>query len=111
MTPMPCSMFGAFDLREGVSLAAFKGAFDAFCRHLQDSGHVAHWRVWKRSPHHGYDADFPDVAVMVEVCFHSRDHADAAWNSLESRSKEIAPLHAAVLSKVTQTMFVLFEEV
>jgi len=103
----PTSMFGTFNLRDGTDLPAFKQAFDAFCEHLQIQGFVASWRVWHRAYHAGYDARFPDTAVIVEMCFHTHQAALDSWDYIEGRTEPIHALHADVNRRVTDAHFVL----
>ncbi|MEM9138941.1 MAG: DUF6614 family protein, partial [Pseudomonadota bacterium] len=92
-TSRPCSMFGAFDLRPGHELAAFKAAFGAFCQHLKDEGYLVSWRIWKRSRHPGYDSQFPDIEVMIEMVFANRAAAEASWAYVEGGSNPMRRLH------------------
>jgi hypothetical protein len=104
-------MFGVFNLRKGVDLQTFKQAFDAFCIHLTQRGYVHSFRVWKRAHHSGYDANFPDVEVMVEMSFHDHGASLACWDYVEAHQEPIRTLHIAVNGKVTDARFVLFQEV
>jgi len=106
-----CSMFGAFNLREGIELSAFKRAYDAFCEHLSQQGYVHSWRMWERTYHSGYDTRFPEVTVMVEMCFHDHDASLASWDYVEAAEEPLRILHVAVNSKVQDTLFVLYREI
>ncbi len=105
------SMFGAFNLREGIELSAFKQVYDTFCEHLNQQGYVHSWRLWKRAYHSGYDAQFPDVGVMVEMCFHDHAASLASWGYVKADEEPMRSLHVAVNTKVIDAFFVLFEEV
>lgn len=106
-----CSMYGMFNLRTSTDLERFKNAFDAFSSHLKDQSFVHDWRIFKRSHHDGYDADFPDMAVMVEVRFLNRAAADASWAYVAAGDEPLRSLHRAVNLSIKQSMFVLFEAV
>lgn len=110
-TPALCSMFGVFNLQKSVDLAGFKISFDAFGAHLKQAGFVQDWRVLQRSAHDGYDADFPDLSVMVEVRFNDRAAADAGWAYVEAAEDPLHSLHLAVNLSIKDSMFVLFEAV
>ena len=103
----PCSMFGTFNLRSGSDLASFKQAFYALCEHLRDKEHLQSWRLWERAYHEGYDADFPDTSIVIEMCFHDRQAALESWGYLESGVNPVGSLHFAVTSQVKDTHFVL----
>lgn len=105
-----CSMFGAFNLREGVNLQDFKQAYDALCEHLSQQGYVHSWRIWNRANHAGYDARFPEVEVMVEMCFHDHDASLASWDYLETPDEPSRSLHKAVNTKVIDASFVLLRQ-
>ncbi|MEM1021484.1 MAG: DUF6614 family protein [Pseudomonadota bacterium] len=104
-------MFGAFNLKKGADITTFQTAFDAFCEDLQEAGFVTHWRLWQRAYHDGYDADFPDLAILVEVCFKSRAAAEDSWAYIEAAQGPIQGLHMGVNAQLTQSMFVLFEAI
>lgn len=106
-----CSMYGMFNLRETTDIERFKKAFDAFSSHLKDQNFVHDWRMFKRSYHDGYDADFPDLTIMVEVRFIDRAAADASWAYVEAGEEPLRGLHRAVNVSIKQSMFVLFEAV
>ena len=105
-----CSMFGGFNLRDGNDLASFKSAYDAFCLHLKDQGYVTSWRVWKRAYHDGYDSNFPDVAVMIEMAFPDHAASLACWDYVESQSEPMHSLHLATNIQVKDTFFTLMQE-
>lgn len=106
-----CSMFGAFNLQSGKTLLTFQLAFDAFCTHLKEVGYVPSWRVWERAYHDGYDTRFPDVSVMIEMRFHTYEAAMEAWDYIESKSEPMHGLHVAMNMQVTDSYFVLCNEV
>jgi hypothetical protein len=106
-----CSMFGMFNLRGGIDLPAFKTDYDALCEHLNLEGYLISWRMWERAYHHGYDAGYPEVAVMIEMCFHDHAASLACWDYVEANEEPLKTLHMAVNSKVENSMFVLHREV
>jgi hypothetical protein len=104
------SMFGAFNLREGGDLLSFRLAFDAFCEHLKLKGYLHSWRLWERAYHDGYDTRFPDVSVIIEMCFlHHRASLDA-WDYIESSSEPMKTLHREMNSRIRDAHFVLCNE-
>lgn len=103
-------MFGAFNLRSGIDLLTFKKAYDGLCEHLNQQGYVHSWRIWERAYHSGYDTRFPEVAVMVEMCFHDHDASLACWDYVEAGEEPLQTLHVAVNSKVVDSLFVLYRE-
>lgn len=105
------AMFGVFDLKEGCTLATFRAAFAAFSEHLQARGFLTTWRVFKRSRGTGYDADFPDREIMVEMCFVSRAAALESWDYVAAGGEGVSALHRRVNAQLSQFMFVLFEDV
>ncbi len=105
-----CSLFGAFNLREGISLQEFKQAYDAMCEHLRQQGYLQRWRIWERAYHSGYDARFPEVEVMVEMCFHNHEASLTSWDYVEAADEPLRSLHTDVNNKVVDAMFVLFRD-
>ncbi len=110
-TPNTCSMFGAFNLRSGYDLTTFKAAFDAFCDHLNEAGYLISHRLWRRARHEGYDTRFPDVAVVLEMRFHSYQASLDAWDYVGMRTEPLNGLHVAMNKQVQETHFVLLHEV
>jgi len=106
-----CSMFGTFNLRNESDLASFKQAFDALCEHLWGKEHLQSWRLWERAYHEGYDADFPNTSLVIEMCFRDRQAALESWSYIESGVSPIGSLHFAVTSQVKDTHFVLCRQV
>ena len=106
-----CSMFGAFNLRHDVELSAFKYSFDAFCEHFHQQGHVHSWRLWERAFHKGYDSNFPDVRIMLEMCFHNYEASLISWDLIEEGGEPLKSLHIHVIEKVVDSIFVLHREV
>ncbi len=104
---IPCSMLGTFNLRSNTDLRAFRAAFDSLCEHLRRRGHLHSWRIWQRAHHPGYDANFPDTSIIMEMCFHNHDEALECWNYFETGGDDINPLHRAVNRKVCDAHFVL----
>ena len=105
-----CSMFSAFNLCEGKDLSSFKQAFNAFCEHLRQSGYLHSWRLWERAYHEGYDTRFPDVGVILEMCFQDHQTSLHAWDYIEAGSEPIKTLHYAMYSQVRDAHFVLCNE-
>ncbi|MEM7176436.1 MAG: hypothetical protein AAF503_01920 [Pseudomonadota bacterium] len=107
----PCdattSMFGAFNLRPGRDLSTFKPAFEAFCTHLHEVGHLDAWRLWERAAHEGYNAGFPDVSVMLELCFHDHQASLDAWDYIEGNTQPMRRLHHALIGQITDSIFIL----
>lgn len=106
-----CSMFGAFNLRSGYDLTTFKTAFDAFSNHLKEAGYLTSHRLWRRAFHEGYDTRFPEVAIVLEMCFHSHQASLDAWDYVEERTEPLKGLHVAMNKQVQETRFVLLHEV
>lgn len=107
----PCSMFGTFNLRSDTDLVSFQRAFNALCEHLRDKEYLVSWRLWERAYHDGYDANFPDTTIVIEMCFHDRNAALESWDYLQSGSSPAGSLHRAVNGKVTDAHFVLCREI
>ncbi len=105
-----CSMFGAFNLQDGQTISSFEQAFDAFCNHLKSEGYVHSWKVWNRAYHEGYDARFPNVEVLVEMCFHDHQASLRCWDYVESGSEPMNALHVAVNRQVKDAMFALYHK-
>ena len=103
-------MFGAFDLKPGIDAAKFQTAFDAFCRHLKEQGYNTSWRMWKRSPHDGYDNGAPNVAYLLEMTFHSHQASLDCWDYVERDEEPLKSLHRAVNQKVIDAKFALYQE-
>ncbi|MEM9104672.1 MAG: DUF6614 family protein [Pseudomonadota bacterium] len=104
---IPCSMLGTFNLRGNADLKSFRSAFDALCAHLRRKGHLQSWRLWQRAYHPGYDANFPETSIIIEMCFHNHDEALECWDYFETGGDTVNPLHRAVNSKVCDAHFVL----
>lgn len=104
------SMFGAFNLREGIDLQSFRLAFNAFCEHLKLQGYVYSWRLWERAYHDGYDTRFPDVGVVIEMCFQNYRTSLESWDYIEGGSEPMQTLHREVNSKIRDAHFVLCNE-
>ncbi len=105
------SMFGAFNLREGIDLSSFKLVFDDFCEHLKLKGYLHSWRLWERAYHEGYDARFPNVGVIIEMCFLDYQASLNAWDYIEARTEPMKTIHRKMNSKITDTHFVLCNEI
>ncbi len=105
-----CSMFGAFNLQDGQTISSFEQAFDAFCNHLKSEGYVHSWKVWNRAYHEGYGARFPNVEVLVEMCFHDHQASLRCWDYVESGSEPMNALHVAVNRQVKDAMFALYHK-
>jgi len=104
-------MFGAFNLRDGCDLASFKQAFEAFSQHLKDEGYLLSWRMWQRARHDGYDSNFPELEVMIEMTFVDHAAAQESWDYVESRSEPMHGLHIASNAQIKDAFFVLMNEV
>lgn len=104
------SMFGTFNLRSDTDLPSFQKAFHALCEHLRDKEYLGSWRLWERAYHDGYDANFPDTSIVIEMCFHDRKAALESWDIMQSGSSPVGSLHRAVTGKVTDPHFVLCRE-
>jgi hypothetical protein len=105
-----CSMFGVFNLREGIELPEFKLAYNAFCIHLSQRGYVHSSRVWRRAYHSGYDANFLEFSIIVEMCFHNYAASLECWRYVEANEEPIRTLHVAMNKKVMEARFVLCRE-
>lgn len=103
-------MFGAFNLRSDNNLFAFQQAFDAFCEHLKEADYLKSWRLWERAYHEGYDMNFSNVSVLLEMRFHDHKSALDAWDYVESKSEPMHRLHVAMNTQITNTHFVLCNE-
>lgn len=104
------SMFGAFNLREGTDLQAFKLSFDLFCEHLRLKGYLHSWRLWERAYHEGYDTRFPDVGVVIEMRFLDYHAALVAWDYIEAATEPMRTIHREMNSKIQSSHFVLCNE-
>jgi hypothetical protein len=107
------TMHGLFDLRPGIETGAYREAFEAFCRHLQEQGYVTRWSFMRRSPHQGYDRNPPETAYYVSIDFPDRGTAEACYRYVAANTEPLRSLHVAMNSKVTAatTRFFLFEAV
>ena len=103
-------MFGAFNLREGTDLPSFKLVFDDFCEHLKLNGYLHSWRLWERAYHEGYDAGFPNVRVIIELCFPDYQTSLDAWDYIEAGMEPMKTIHHKMNSKVRDAHFVLCKE-
>lgn len=105
-----CSMFGAFNLRKGKDIFSFKQAFDAFCEHLCAEGYLRSWRLCKRAYHEGYDSGFPDVEVLLEMCFHDHKTSLVCWDYVEAGSEPMKTLHVEMNRQVHDAIFALYHQ-
>ena len=105
------TMHGLFDLKEGVEIAAYRAAFDAFCAHLQEQGYVTRWSFMRRSPHPSYDRNPPESAFYVSIDFPDRAQAEACYRYVAADEEPLRTLHRTMNTKVvpTTTQFFLFE--
>ncbi len=104
-------MFGAFNLKDPKGLKHFKEAFDAFCEHLKLEGYLHSWRLWERTPHEGYDNGFPEITILLEMCFHDQKASLDCWDYVEAGSKPMKTLHIAMRCKIKESIFALYREV
>lgn len=105
-----CSMFGAFNLRKGKTISTFKQAFDAFCEDLKTEGYLHSWRLWERAYHEGYDTKFPDVGILLEMCFHNHNASLECWDYVEAGSEPMKTLHVAMNRQVQDAIFALYHQ-
>lgn len=105
-----CSMFGAFNLRDRQTISSFEQSFDAFCEHLKSKGYVHSWKVWERAYDDGYDSQFPNVEILVEMCFYDHQASQHSWDYVESGSEPIKTLHIAVIRQINDAMFALYHQ-
>ncbi|WP_367575955.1 DUF6614 family protein [Pelagibius sp. Alg239-R121] len=103
-------MFGAFDLQAGNDLVSFKKAFDGFCEHLRQQGHVHSWRLWERLPHGGYDNRPPPVPILVEMRFHDHPASLACYKYVEANQEPLRTLHRSMNQQINDTFFALYRE-
>ena len=106
------TMHGLFDLKPEIELGAYRAAFEAFCRHLQEQGYVKQWRFMRRSSHPGYDRNSPETAYYVSIDFPDRVLAEACYRYVAADQEPLRSLHRAMNSKVvpTTTRFFLTED-
>ena len=102
-------LLGFFDLKPGVTEAAFHDAYAAFGAHLVETGYATGWASAARSPHDGYDVAPPRQHMLTEVRFSDRRQALAAWDYIASRAPAVSRLHDAVTCKVANADFTLYE--
>ncbi|MCR9139438.1 MAG: hypothetical protein NXI27_25785 [Alphaproteobacteria bacterium] len=92
-------------------MASFQEAFDAFCEHLKSKGYLHSWRLWQRTPHEGYDSGFPDLAILLEMCFHNHQASLDCWDYVEAGTAPLNTLHVAMNRQIQEAMFALYHEI
>ena len=100
-------MHSTFNLARGVSDDDFKDAFTEFARHLWSKRLITAWRVMRKQPHAGYNADEPKGTYYLMTEFADLAQAETCWKYVEQDEAPIQSLHKAVQAKVTDTSFFL----
>ncbi|MEM7268696.1 MAG: DUF6614 family protein [Pseudomonadota bacterium] len=102
-------LLGFFDLKDGVEEADFHAAYAAFGDHMIDQGLATGWASARRAPDAGYDVEPPKQSLMMEIRFASPEQARAAWDYVEANQPPLRQLHSAVLAKVANAHFALYD--
>jgi|SRR5215471_1115585 len=98
---------GWCDLKEGVNDLQFARAFEAYMRHLKESGAIEAWRLTRRklglAP-----KELGDFHFMIET----RDLAqlEKAFGLAASRREPTESVHHALNSLVTNATFALYRD-
>lgn len=100
-------MHSTFNLAHGVSDDDFKDAFTAFARHLWSKRLITRWRVMRRQPHDGYNANEPRGNYYLMTEFADLAQAQTCWKYVEQDEPPIHALHRAVREKIIDTSFFL----
>lgn len=105
-------MHTTFDLRDGVDLARFRAAWDAFLAHLQARDLVvAASPIAERRSDTGLDTDDARPhGYFVVMSFRDRAQSEAAWDAVAPRRDATEALHLGVFRLVSDPIFACWED-
>ena len=100
-------MHSTFNLADGISDEDFSKVFNAYSGHLREQEKLSSWRLMRRQPHDGFNADEPLGNYYLMTEFADMAQAQACWEYVEKDEEPVYSLHRAVRSKVVDTSFYL----
>ena len=100
-------LHGWFDLKAHVDEGEFRQAFAQFTDHLKATGLVSACRCMRHRAHEGYNSHAPWANYYVCIDFLNMDCAEKSWTNIEEQDETLAPLHAAVFSRICNYRFSL----
>lgn len=98
---------GWFDLKEGESDTAFADAVARYLGHLKKKGHIAGWRLTRRTLGLG-PPQLPEFNLIIAV--ENLAQLDGALGHVTTRAEPVEGLHHAVNSRVKNLFFALYRD-
>jgi hypothetical protein len=96
-----------FDLKDGESDVGFADAVGHYLGHLKEKGHIAGWRLTRRTLGLG-PPQLPEFNLIIEA--ESLSQLDGALGHVTTRAEPVEGLHHAVNSRVRNLFFALYRD-